>query len=81
MVQDPHRIEIISIMVVDVVGANLVNKGVIFEMVRDAEENLADLRLVDKFTEQQEHTLESPLLMAFFEGFRFGGIEESIRLN
>jgi hypothetical protein len=79
--QDPNRIEILSIMATTIDEGNLLNNGVLFEMIRDEEGELAELQLVEQITEQKGHALESPLLMAFFEGFRYGEIQQNSYLN
>lgn len=75
--QDPNRIETLIIMVAN---TSLVtrNELIIFEMVRDKEENLIDLRPFDSPMEEKERNAESPLLSAFTEGFRASDANDNI---
>lgn len=79
--QDPNRIEVLSIMVTEVTEDRLINKGVLLEMIRDTRGRLANIQEVEIFADRRGKELKSPLLMAFFEGFRCGGIQGNSYLN
>jgi hypothetical protein len=78
-----NRIEDLSIIMARVSDDKYSNKSVYFKIHRDKEGELFDLQLVDKFTEEVDRSMESPLLMAFFNGYQFGLIliQNSSHLN
>lgn len=68
--QDPNRMEGLHISYLDV-EANHTDM-VLFEMVRDDEEQLVELKLLDQPTVAAGGHVESPLLGAFVSGYRQG---------
>lgn len=69
--QDPDRIEILSIMRIELSG-EIKNIGAIYEMIRDPGGLLLDLKKIERFGEDERETFRSPLLEAFVQGYAAG---------
>ena len=68
--QDPDRIEVLQITLLEI-EANHTDL-VLFEMVRDAEEKLIELKPLEQPGVEEGGDVESPLLAAFVDGFGRG---------
>jgi hypothetical protein len=68
--KDPKRKEVLVISSLSIKGCQ--GRMVIFEMIRDGEGHLADLRELQLPGEDGGGSMESPLLDAFVAGFRRG---------
>ena len=79
--QDPRRMEILFVWNTRIDNGKIVNKGVVFEMKRDEMGILLDLRLVEKMTEENGHTINNPLMMSFFKGYKLGMLQANCHLN
>ena len=71
--QDPKRKEVLVIS--NLSTSEQESRLVIFEMVRDVEGQLAELRDIQLPGENEESHAETPLLDAFVDGFRMGVID------
>ena len=71
--EDPRRKEVLVIS--NLSTREQESRLVIFEMVRDVEGQLAELRDIQLPGENEEGHAETPLLDAFVDGFRMGVID------
>lgn len=67
--EDPHRLEVLAVSGLEVADGQ--TSLLIFEMVRDSDGQLVELKPFDTPDEKEAHA-ESPLLAAFVDGFRSG---------
>jgi hypothetical protein len=79
--QDPDRVEVLSAIRAEVDGGNLKSRGVIFEMIRNEQGSLIDLKGIGDYPSSSPMTMESPLLLAFFEGLWQGEVQKHARRN
>ncbi len=68
--QDPNRVEVLLIDTLTIEG--YWSRLTLFEMLRDDEGNLYDLKPLEYPGEDEKSVSESPLMDAFVEGFRRG---------
>lgn len=73
---DPHRIEVLLVSSLRIMGRKQHQSIVVLEMVRNDVGKLIELREIERVEDDTDKKVQSPLLLAFVSGFRIGTISK-----